>query len=72
MFADVLTTIVTMLGVKVLNTLAAQGMAVPLGVSPPVSSYETRSKDLKSCEKNYRDMELLSVQNSCLSINQLG
>ena len=29
MFADVLTTIVTMLGVKVLNTLAAQGMAVP-------------------------------------------
>ena len=30
MFADVLTTIVTMLGVKVLNTLATQGMAVPL------------------------------------------
>ena len=30
MFADVLTNIVTMLGVKVLNALAAQGIAVPL------------------------------------------
>ena len=34
-------------------------------------SRETRSRDLKSYEKNLIAMELLSLQNSCLLFNQL-